>query len=336
METLYSKIYDYNNLYQAALKASEDKKLKYGSLRFFYMLEENIIELQNELIWHTYKVGKFYTFIKYEPKKREINALPFRDRVVQIALCNIIEPNIDKQFMNDSFACRKGRGKLAAANRLSYFMNKPKNKWYLKCDVHHFFKSIKIDILENIIQERYITDEETFNLIHTILLAGYTGEGIKIGNRFSQLAANIILNQMDFYCKETLHIKYIVRYMDDFIILGETKEQLQQFQEQIEKFLHNKLDLYLNKKTHIDLCKAGVDFVGYRIFPHKKIVKKQCINRMRNIRKGWENGKIKTEDFTKSLASRCGNATGTASYKFYMNTCLKVIQALTKRGPSPD
>ena len=46
-------------------------------------LEENLIELQNELLWNLYKLGDFYTFIKYEPKRREINALPYRDRVVQ-------------------------------------------------------------------------------------------------------------------------------------------------------------------------------------------------------------------------------------------------------------
>ena len=88
----YCYIYDFENLYQSACMAAHEKRYKGSILKFFDNLEENLITIQNELIWKTYKPRPFFNFERYEPKPRQIGALPFKDRVVQIALCNIIEP----------------------------------------------------------------------------------------------------------------------------------------------------------------------------------------------------------------------------------------------------
>jgi retron-type reverse transcriptase len=327
----YSLIYDFENLYQSANIAAKEKRYRKSVLRFFDNLEENLIVLQNELIYKSYTLGSFYHFEKYEPKKREISALPFRDRVIQIALCNIIEPAFEKRFIYDTYACRVNKGSLAAANRLSYFLGKPDSTKYLKCDINKFFKSVDIELLKILIQDRYVEDENILWLIDKILMHEYDNDGLKIGNRFSQLAANAFLAELDFYLKVKLQIPYYIRYMDDFIILSDSTSKLKDYLKLIEDFLDMVLHLKLNEKTKIDYSKNGIDFVGYKIFPKNKIIKKQSMNRTRNVFNAWRNGKATDEKYLASIGSRCGHAKGTASYKFYMNILLKSLQVAVNR-----
>jgi len=332
----YHEIYDFENLYQAALLAAKEKRYKKEVIIFFDNLEENIIQLQNELLWKTYEVGPFFTFTRYEPKLRTISALPFRDRVIQIALCLIIEKHFEQRFIYDSYACRVDKGTHAAARRLSHFMGKPDAIKYLKCDVEKFFKSVNIEILKKIIRKRYVQDEDVLWLIDKILDHDYNNDGIKIGNRFSQLAANAYLAELDFYLKVKLQTPYYLRYMDDIIILSDKKEKLKSLLAVITAFLETELKLKLNDKTRIDNCRNGIDFVGYRVFPKNKIIKKQCMNRTRNVYHGWRNGKITDEKYLASIGSRCGHATGTSSYKFYNSILLKSLQiALEKKKDKP-
>jgi hypothetical protein len=270
--------------------------------------------------------------VRYEPKRRVISALPFRDRIVQIAMCNIIEPEFERYFIYDSYACRKNKGTHAAAARLSYFLGKPDATKYLKCDIEHFFKSVDINILQEIIKNRYVNDPDILWLIETILLHSFNNDGIKIGNRFSQLAANAVLAELDFFIKVKEQIPYYLRYMDDFIILSKSNEKLKTILEKIEVFLEKKLHLKLNNKTRIDNCKNGIEFVGYRIFPKNKIIRKQSMDRTIKVFRGWRNGKIIDEKYLASIGSRCGHANGTASYKFYMNVLLKSLQISIGRG----
>lgn len=317
--------------------AARSKRYKGSVLRFFDNLEENLIIIQNELIWKTYIPGSFFHFEKYEPKRRQISALPFKDRIVQIALCNIIESEFEKYFIYDSYACRVGKGTIAAANRLSYFLGKPDGTKYLKCDIEKFFKSVDIDVLQDIIKKRYINDPDILWLINVILTHEFSNDGLKIGNRFSQLAANAYLAEIDFYLKVKLQTPYYVRYMDDFIIVSDNKNKLHDLHSKIETYLDEKLHLKLNNKTRIDNCKNGIEFVGYKIFPKNKIIRKQSMDRTRNVMNGWKNGKITDEKYLASIGSRCGHAAGTASYKFYMNVLLKSLQhALNREKPKDE
>lgn len=95
---LYEKIYSFENLYNAYLKARKNKRYREEVLRFTANLEENLITIQNELVWKTYKVGSYREFNVKEPKKRLIMALPFKDRVVQWAFYQVIQQIFDKGF----------------------------------------------------------------------------------------------------------------------------------------------------------------------------------------------------------------------------------------------
>jgi len=119
---LYPLIYNFENLYQAYLKARRAKRYQEEVLKFTANLEENLITIQNEILHHVYRTGRYRTFYVHDPKTRLVAALPFKDRIVQHALCSVIEPLFEKGFIFDSYACRKYKGTHAGADRVTEFL----------------------------------------------------------------------------------------------------------------------------------------------------------------------------------------------------------------------
>lgn len=95
------------------------------------------------------------------------------------------------------------------------YHNFGENFWIIKCDIKHFFNNIDTNVLSKIMK-KYISDKKLMEF--TNLLIGYSTNnnivGIPIGNYTSQYFANIYLNELDYYIKHDLHIKYYIRYMD--------------------------------------------------------------------------------------------------------------------------
>jgi retron-type reverse transcriptase len=326
----YSDIYDFANLYAAYLKARKQKRYRNEVLRFSYNIERGLIALQQELKEKTYAVGKYRPFIIYEPKKRQIVALPFRDRIVQHALNNVIEPLFDRRMIADSFACRIGKGTHAAARRVSYFMGKPSNIYYLKLDVKSFFASISRNILKALVRN-IIEDKDVLWLIDTIFDSSPV-PGMPIGNLMSQLFANVYLHELDHYCKNVLGIPYYTRYMDDVIILSHSKSYLQAVLVNIADFVSTHLALELNHKTSIGQCKDGIEFVGYRIWRNLRLIKKQSLSRMKKKARAWKSGKIQDEKFLASIGSWMGHFVDTSSCRGVMRIVLDSMQEMSARS----
>lgn len=296
---LYEKIYDFENINKAYLKARKAKRYKKEVIEFTKNLEENLIMIHHELMYNMYKTGKYFEFNVFEPKERKIHALPFKDRVVQHAVCNIIEPIFDKIFIYDSYACRKGKGTIAGLLRIRKFVNKLKKNgpvYYLKCDIEKYFHNIDHEILKNFIR-RKIKCKDTLNLINEIIDS--SSQGIPIGNLTSQLFANIYLNALDHFLKDEIGVKFYVRYMDDFIILSNDKQYLKMLLAQIRDYC-DQLKLKLNKKTKIENINHGIDILGYRIFPDHIILRKRIYKKnKRKFRKLFQlfQGEKITRDF---------------------------------------
>jgi retron-type reverse transcriptase len=204
---LYPAVYDFENLYISYLRARQNKRYKDEVLRFSANLEDNLITIQNELIYQAYRCGRHREFYVYEPKKRLIMAPPFRDRVVHHALCNVIEPIFDRRFIFDSYACRVGKGTHRGADRVTQFLRSAKERWStvycLKGDISQYFPSIDHDILLAIVEDR-ITCPGTRWLINEIVRSTeatneLTHVGLPIGNLTSQLFANVYLDQLDHF-----------------------------------------------------------------------------------------------------------------------------------------
>jgi RNA-directed DNA polymerase len=289
---LYDEICSFDNVNKAYLKARKNKRYKSEVLQFTYGLEENLLNIQNHLQYQTYECGRYNEFFVYEPKKRLILALPFRDRVVHQALCNVIWPIFEKTFIYDSYACRKGKGSHAALKRMEYFLNETGDNVYcLKMDVRKFFYSINHTKLKQLIRKK-ISCEGTLKLIDTII-DSVDDPGIPVGNLTSQLFANIYLNCIDHFCKETLKTKYYIRYMDDIVIFGNNKEKLWQIFKEINIKMKY-LKLGLNNKTAIFPIKRGIDFLGYRRFPNAVILRKRIL--AKNMKKFGKFSRVKVDD----------------------------------------
>src|SRR3989344_4653904 len=159
---LYSQLISYENLEKAFKKARIGKSSKPYVIEFEKNLKENLTSLRNELENFTYIPKPLKRFTIRDPKTRIIHASAFRDRVVHHALCNIIDPIFDKNFIYDSYANRLGKGTLKAVERFDYFKRKISingsrlnNSNYsnmiigyvLKADIEHYFDTISHDIL---------------------------------------------------------------------------------------------------------------------------------------------------------------------------------------------
>lgn len=172
-DNLFDKLCSYENLELALKKARKRKTLKHYVMEFERNLKQNLIDLRNELIFHTYSPKPLKTFIVRDPKTRKISKSHFRDRVVHHALCNIIEPIFERTFIYDSYANRINKGTHKAIERFDYFKRKvSKNNtracYVLKADIKHYFETVNHEILLNIIK-RKIKDERVIWLVKTIL-----------------------------------------------------------------------------------------------------------------------------------------------------------------------
>jgi len=321
---LWNKFITYNNLYLAYKNARKVNPNSSVVLNFSFNLETNLLRIQNELITGHYEVSKYNIFTIYEPKERIIKSLPFKDRIVQHALINIIEPIFEKVFIYNSFACRKKKGINLAFKKLKKLVqsnNYP--KYFLKSDVKKYFFSVDKKILKHIISKR-IKDTKLLFLIFKIIDSDNSNisnnKGIPIGNLTSQLFANIYLNELDQFVKHNLHIKHYFRYMDDFLFFSNSKNQLNKYSHYIRNFMKCKLKLKLpKKKTNICLTKDGVDFVGYKIFHEYVQIRKTSLIRFTKRTKHkiflFNNNKITNTQLESSICSFLGFCKYADSYR---------------------
>lgn len=331
---IYEQIYDYENLYEAYLSARRNKTQRSEVLAFTRNLEENLIELQNELIWHTYHVGRYREFYVTDPKKRLIMALPFRDRVVQWSIYRQISYLLDKRYIPTSYACRIGGGTQRAVHKLQqYIRHTPGEVYVLKLDVSKYFYRIDHAVLLGILH-RIFKDQELLELLRRIIdddqgggLFGIdieTGEreagvGMPIGNLTSQMFANLYLNEADQYAKHALRARKYIRYMDDMVIVSNDKAYLRNCWQAMDDFLTSHLKLQLNRKSTIIKASNGIDFCGHRVWrDHIKLRKKAALkmkHRLRWLKKSYARGEVDLQTVTASLTSYFGLLSHCDSYE---------------------
>ena len=314
---LLEKIYDYDNLLNAYYTARRGKRFREDVLKYSQKYEENLIILQNELIWKSYKTGTYNHFYVYDPKFRHIMSLPFRDRVFQHALHNILEPVFDRQFIYDSYACRTGKGTHTALNRCRYFMKKPKNRYCLKIDIRKYFDSIDHLILKQIIKKT--VGDDTIWLIDDIIDSNDDIVGIPIGNLTSQLFANIYLNELDQYIKHEIKARYYIRYMDDMLIFGD-KGWLNSILIDIKHYVNLHLKITSNDKTGICPIDSGVEFLGYINHRTYRKIKSQKRKRLMRyickLNREYESGNIDNIKYQQSIQSIVSHLDQGSDYGF--------------------
>jgi RNA-directed DNA polymerase len=275
--------------------------------------------------------SKFFSWcVIYERKKRQIAAAPFRDRVVHHAVMNVIEPPIDRRFIFDSYACRRGKGVHAAVNR--YQLWSKHYPYVLKMDIEQYFPSIDHDVLKMKLRH-YLKDRFILALLDTIIdtaplatgrmdICYFPGDdlltptecttGLPIGNLTSQFFANLYLDSVDHFIKEQLHVRAYLRYVDDLVILGRDKALLHDIREIVrEQLVKYRLRLH-PCKAHIYHTAHGIDLFGYQVFPHKRKLRNDnghaFYRRLRQMALRYHEGLLDWEEIHPRVRSWIGHA----------------------------
>lgn len=265
---LIERVATWENLELAFWKAQRGKTTKPEVIAFRKRLRENLRTLRADLLSGDIEFGPYHRFQVYEPKERTISVAPFRDRVAHHALINVCEPVFERYAIYDTYACRKGKGSHAAVLRAKCFARP--YRWFLKLDIAKYYETIDHGVLLQAL-ERLFKDPillQIFDrLIESFYTVGQPGRGIPIGNLTSQHFANSLLGGMDHWVKEGLQVPCYVRYMDDFVLWADQKQQLKQWLAQVREFVSTELHLRVKDAVLLNRSERGLPFLGYRVFP---------------------------------------------------------------------
>lgn len=275
---LFEQAFSRENLYLAYLDASRCKHTRRACFNFERRLAHNLDRLHQALHDGSYKPQAYYTFTVYEPKARQIYAPAFCDLVVQHAIYRVIYPIFNAGFIDQSFACRKGKGTHKAADYAQWALRQsPAGSYTIKLDIRKFFYRIDRAVLRRQI-DRKIKDVRFVDVM--MQFADY-GEpvGIPIGNLLSQTYALIYLNPLDHFAKRVLKAVRYCRYVDDFIIFGISRAACLNALGRIKVFIAG-LGLELSKYT-IAPVRRGINFVGYRTWASRRFIRKHSLFKFR-------------------------------------------------------
>jgi retron-type reverse transcriptase len=328
---LWPEIIDFENLLLAARQAQRGKRFRRNVLAFNYHREQELPRLQAELDDRTYQTGSYRTFRIHDPKSRLISAAPYHEslrdgkaeRVVHHALCNVIMPILERSLIADTYANRLGYGTHRALKRFTYFARS--SRYILQCDVRKYFPSIDHEILKTLLRSK-LKCPDTLWLINTIIdgsneqdrvIDYFPGDdlltptqrrkGLPIGNLTSQFFANIYLSGLDHFIKEQLQIKKYLRYVDDFALFGDDRQQLADARLAIAAYLTT-LRLKIHPiKSQLFETRYGANFVGFRILPDRIRVRndnlRRARHRMKQLQQAYAEGQLTSKSLMQHLQS---------------------------------
>lgn len=307
---LYPQLLSFPYLYQCYRKVVTGKRKSGPILSLMDSAEHHIHELLSQLTSGTYTPLGYSQFFVFEPKRRLVSAPHERDRLLHRAVYDVLYPLFDPTFIHDSYACRVNRGTHSGIKRAQYFIRKARGPegrpvYVLKADIKHYFSSVSHDVLKDILRSK-ISCQRMLELLFIVIDSH--PEGIPLGNLTSQLFANIYLHELDWYVKHTLKCELYMRYMDDFILVSNDKEQLWEVLGKVEYFLDSNLSLTLNKKTEIfQVGSKKLDYLGAQITFNNVKVRRQAYNnfkrKLKKLHKDFKEDKITLKEVQPVIAS---------------------------------
>jgi hypothetical protein len=229
-------------------------------------LDQNTDRLREELLGGTIELGVHHQFMVHDPKERLITAPCFRERVLHHAIMNVCGPVFERRLIDDTFACRKGKGRDASLLRTLVFSSR--HAFFLKMDIRKYFDSIHHEILLAQL-ERIFKDERLLALFARIIgvYEVSPGRGLPIGALTSQHMANFYLSWFDRFVKEVLGTRGYVRYMDDCVLWGDSTAELRTKLVRCDEFVTRELGLVIKPEPFINRTSHGFDFLGARVYP---------------------------------------------------------------------
>lgn len=338
--TVKERVCDFGNLYAAMNKCSHGVMWKDSVASYVNNGLANCLSLRKQLLNDKYDISKYTIFYIYDPKLRRIVSTHFRDRVFQRSLCdNYLTEQVTRSFIYDNGACQVGKGTKFTRDRLKRHLQKFYRKHGLngyvhKFDLSNYFGSTSHCVAIAAMSDR-IDDEWALSEVKRIIDSFDDGSdptaGLGLGSQVTQLIQLAVLDDLDHFIKEKLHIKYYVRYMDDFILIHEDKEYLKQCRKLIEERL-SELGLKLNtKKSQLSAITQPIHFLGFsfRLTQTGKVVMKLLPAKISHERRKLRKLVRRAKDgfMTRKDVDQCFE-----SWKAHASQgdCYNLIQSMTK------
>lgn len=356
---MYNNMCNLDNIIDMTNKVLKNIRNKRKVNNFENYKMEHIINIKNRLENKNFKFNHYSIFMITDPKYRIIMDTNIEDKIINHLVSKYILINtFENKYVNSMIATRIGYGTSYGIKLLKKYLNKLKDdKFYvLKIDIKKYFYNIDHDILKKILKDNikekdsldilssiidstnldYINkkiislknericklkDKKRINEIEDIPLYKYN-KGCSIGNQTSQNFGLIYLYKFNHFLKEKLHLKYVINYMDDFIILNKDRNYLKYCLKEIIKYLEDyKLKINL-KKTKVYSINEGINFLGYIfcIKNNKVIIKVRnrnkynFIKKVHNLKILLNNGLIDNKKYRCLLSSY----KGLLKYNYYL------------------
>ena len=278
-------------------------------------MEKNLIELWEDINTGIWEPRPSTVFIVNKPVVREIFAASFRDRIVHHLVIGKLNSLFEKQFIFDSYSCRKGKGTHFGVSRVDRFIRRSKQAWVLKIDIRGYFMSINRKILykklELFINDKYNAPDKNRikKLCHIIvfndpvknctyhspsilwkklpkdksLFTARKNCGLPIGNLTSQVFANFYLNDFDHFIKKECGVLNYGRYVDDCIFVHNSYGFLKKLILVIKKYFYDNIGLFIHaKKIYLQPCYNGVKFLGCYIKPSHIVINHRTLKNFKS------------------------------------------------------
>jgi len=303
---LFESILERENLRHAVYKALKGKRGRPDVDAFVADLEANVHRMSGEVAAGGFPLGRCQQFTIHDPKRRLITAPCFAERVLHHAIMNVCEPHFERFLIADTFACRCGKGRIAALGRALQFSGR--YAFAVKLDMRKYFQSISHAILPEKLRCRF-KDRRLLELFHRIINShrAREGRGLPIGSLTSQHFANFYLGWFDRFVKETLRVRGYVRYMDDCVLWSANKQRLLGWISESRAFLHAQLDLEPKTGSCATVIRHGLDFLGCRVFPdHLKLnrrSRRRFRRKLRDLEYAFDSDLLNEMEFQQRLTA---------------------------------
>lgn len=275
-----------DNLAAAFWLAARGKRQQPEVSAFAARLDQELAVLQGQILGLSVQVGEMTVFRIHDPKPRTIHAPCFRERVLHHALMSHVGPVLERSFVEDTFACRTGKGTLAAVLRAQ--RQTRRFPVFAKLDVRSYFPSVDHQVLRGLLRRR-IKGQATLALLDRIIDSHHTapGRGLPIGALTSQHFANLYLSGLDRLIVEE-HGLGLVRYMDDVVIWGHGTAAVERAAEAAVVYAHETLRLTIKPGWQPTSIHRGVPLCGFRVFGDRLLLSRRRQRRYRRARHRWE------------------------------------------------
>lgn len=308
----------------AYFKAVCGKQCKQEVRAYIKHLDDNLCLLQHQINTGKVDVGHYHYFRIFDPKERLICASSFSERVLHHAIMNVCHPYLDKTLIDDTYATRIGKGTYKAIERAREGCRK--YTYVAKLDVRKYFDSVCHHVLKE--QLRHIFKDKCLLSIFDRIIDSYEttdSTGIPIGNLTSQYFANLYLSGIDHKAKEEWKVPMYVRYMDDILLYGNDKDILK---EQIRLLFDAMQYIGLTlKPIQILRTEQGVQFLGYRLYPHKILLsgrsKRRFQHKLHLYNTLFYQGEMSEEDYLHKITPLYAFAYKAYSARYKKRLCIE-------------